>query len=417
MGRGLQQPPHQSPRTIARGSRTNRRVVSERASPRMEGRGHLRWGSPGRIDAVRPCQLDRARGKRRSDHALARHRWRRIPRHQPRPSPARIAATRSSRSIASRSITPSARASREVRGDIRARRRRRARGRRLRRRSSMPPRRCRCTRRTRSARSMSTARARCSRPRGSAAGRPHLVDGGLRRAGSPSARRDRSDERRRARTAPRRSRPSAVCLRARGAPARSSPILRPKSFVGPERLGVFAIMYEWAREGRDFPILGRGTNRYQLLDVEDLCDGDRARRHRCRPSARTTRSTSARPSSRRCARTSRPCSTPPATAGASARCRWRRRCGRCACSRSAKLSPLYPWIYETVTEDSFVSIDRARSSSAGSRGTRTRTRSSATTTGTCAHADRPRERPASPTACPGNRARSRSPSSRFLVRA
>lgn len=26
----------------------------------------------------------------------------------------------------------------------------------------------------------------------------------------------------------------------------------------------------------------------------------------------------------------------------------------------AKLSPLYPWIYETVTEDSFVSIDRAR---------------------------------------------------------
>ena len=26
----------------------------------------------------------------------------------------------------------------------------------------------------------------------------------------------------------------------------------------------------------------------------------------------------------------------------------------------AKLSPLYPWIYETVTEDSFVSIDKAR---------------------------------------------------------
>ena len=48
------------------------------------------------------------------------------------------------------------------------------------------------------------------------------------------------------------------------------PILRPKSFVGPERLGVFALMYEWAREGRDFPILGRGSNRYQLLDVEDL---------------------------------------------------------------------------------------------------------------------------------------------------
>ncbi|HMM80900.1 MAG TPA: NAD-dependent epimerase/dehydratase family protein [Pyrinomonadaceae bacterium] len=50
------------------------------------------------------------------------------------------------------------------------------------------------------------------------------------------------------------------------------PILRPKSFVGPERLGVFALLYEWALEGRNFPLLGRGNNKYQLLDVEDLCD-------------------------------------------------------------------------------------------------------------------------------------------------
>ncbi len=49
------------------------------------------------------------------------------------------------------------------------------------------------------------------------------------------------------------------------------PILRPKSFVGPERLGVFAIFYEWASEGRNFPMIGTGKNRYQLLDVEDLC--------------------------------------------------------------------------------------------------------------------------------------------------
>ena len=48
-------------------------------------------------------------------------------------------------------------------------------------------------------------------------------------------------------------------------------ILRPKSFVGPERLGVFAIFYEWASEGRHFPMIGSGNNRYQLLDVEDLC--------------------------------------------------------------------------------------------------------------------------------------------------
>jgi len=50
------------------------------------------------------------------------------------------------------------------------------------------------------------------------------------------------------------------------------PILRPKSFIGPERLGVFAMLYEWARDGHNFPILGRGDNPYQYLDVEDLCD-------------------------------------------------------------------------------------------------------------------------------------------------
>ncbi len=49
------------------------------------------------------------------------------------------------------------------------------------------------------------------------------------------------------------------------------PILRPKSFVGPERLGVFALLYDWALAGKNFPIIGNGRNRYQLLDVEDLC--------------------------------------------------------------------------------------------------------------------------------------------------
>jgi nucleoside-diphosphate-sugar epimerase len=49
------------------------------------------------------------------------------------------------------------------------------------------------------------------------------------------------------------------------------PIIRPKTFVGPERLGVFAIFYEWASEGRNFPMIGSGHNLYQLLDVEDLC--------------------------------------------------------------------------------------------------------------------------------------------------
>jgi nucleoside-diphosphate-sugar epimerase len=48
-------------------------------------------------------------------------------------------------------------------------------------------------------------------------------------------------------------------------------ILRPKSFVGPERLGAFELLYDWAFDGHGFPVLGRGNNAYQLLDVEDLC--------------------------------------------------------------------------------------------------------------------------------------------------
>ena len=49
-------------------------------------------------------------------------------------------------------------------------------------------------------------------------------------------------------------------------------IIRPKTFIGPERLGVFEILFDWIREGRRIPILGDGSNRYQLLAVEDLVD-------------------------------------------------------------------------------------------------------------------------------------------------
>lgn len=50
------------------------------------------------------------------------------------------------------------------------------------------------------------------------------------------------------------------------------PIIRPKSFIGPERLGVFALLFDWAKDGKNFPILGSGKTLYQLLDVEDLCE-------------------------------------------------------------------------------------------------------------------------------------------------
>jgi nucleoside-diphosphate-sugar epimerase len=57
---------------------------------------------------------------------------------------------------------------------------------------------------------------------------------------------------------------------------RSSPletvVIRPKTFLGPERLGVFEILFDWIRDGRRIYVLGSGNNRYQLLAVDDLVD-------------------------------------------------------------------------------------------------------------------------------------------------
>ena len=62
-----------------------------------------------------------------------------------------------------------------------------------------------------------------------------------------------------------------VCMEERGR-GLVVPIIRPKSFIGPERLGVFALLYDWALDGKGFPMIGNGKNRYQLLDVADLCE-------------------------------------------------------------------------------------------------------------------------------------------------
>ena len=47
-------------------------------------------------------------------------------------------------------------------------------------------------------------------------------------------------------------------------------ILRPKTFLGPGRMGLFAMLFEWADEARNFPVLGKGSVRIQMLAIEDL---------------------------------------------------------------------------------------------------------------------------------------------------
>ena len=135
-------------------------------------------------------------------------------------------------------------------------------------------------------------------------------------------------------------------------------VLRPKSFIGPERLGVFALLYDWAKDGRGFPMIGSGRNRYQLLDIADLCQAIWL------------------------------CATLPAeqvndvfnvgakeftTMGQD----WQAVLDHAGHGKKVKgmpawpviwtlraldrlnLSPLYPWVYETAAKDSFVSIEKA----------------------------------------------------------
>lgn len=49
-------------------------------------------------------------------------------------------------------------------------------------------------------------------------------------------------------------------------------VIRPKTFVGTHRLGVFEILFDWIRDGKRIPVIGKGENRYQLLDVSDLVE-------------------------------------------------------------------------------------------------------------------------------------------------
>ncbi|MCC6267256.1 MAG: NAD-dependent epimerase/dehydratase family protein [Dehalococcoidia bacterium] len=136
------------------------------------------------------------------------------------------------------------------------------------------------------------------------------------------------------------------------------PIIRPKSFVGPERLGVFALFYDWAKDGKNFPVLGRGRNRYQFLDVEDLCDAiarcldgdaeavDDVFNIGAKEFTTLREDYQAVLDEAGFGKRMIPIPARPAI--------WTLRV-----LDYFRLSPLYKWVYETVTEDSFVSIEKA----------------------------------------------------------
>jgi nucleoside-diphosphate-sugar epimerase len=136
------------------------------------------------------------------------------------------------------------------------------------------------------------------------------------------------------------------------------PILRPKSFIGPERLGVFTLLYEWALEGRNFPMIGMGNNRYQLLDVEDLCEAAWL----CMTLEKEKVNDVFNIGAKEFTTMKQDYQAVLDEAGHGKKIIgfpafpviWTLRL-----LELFKLSPLYKWVYETACEDSFVSIEKA----------------------------------------------------------
>ncbi len=136
------------------------------------------------------------------------------------------------------------------------------------------------------------------------------------------------------------------------------PVLRPKSFIGPERLGVFTMLYGWAHEGHGFPVLGRGSNRYQFLDVEDLCEAVRL----CLTGDATVVNDVFNIGAREFTTVREDYQAVLDVAGHGRKVRPIPAWPAIIALRVLellRLSPLYKWVYETAGKHSFVSIEKA----------------------------------------------------------
>jgi nucleoside-diphosphate-sugar epimerase len=135
------------------------------------------------------------------------------------------------------------------------------------------------------------------------------------------------------------------------------PIIRPKTFIGTGRLGVFQILYDWVQSGKRIPIIGNGNNRYQLLEVDDLIEAIRLAATAPAAQANDTFNVGAarfgtvkEDVGALCAYAktgARVMPTPALPVKTALRL-----------FEALKLSPLYKWVYGTADKDSFVSTAR-----------------------------------------------------------
>lgn len=134
-------------------------------------------------------------------------------------------------------------------------------------------------------------------------------------------------------------------------------VIRPKSFIGTGRLGIFQILFDWIECGKRIYVLGSGGNKFQLLAVDDLVNAIVLAAERGR-AGQVYNVGAAR------------YGTVNEDVGALlAHARTGSRIAHIP-SRPAKfalgvlewlhLSPVYRWVYDTADQDSYVSIEKAQ---------------------------------------------------------
>jgi len=137
------------------------------------------------------------------------------------------------------------------------------------------------------------------------------------------------------------------------------PVVRPKTFIGTERLGVFQILYDWVEAGALIPVIGNGKNRYELLEVQDLVDAIYLMLTKPPKVANDTFNVGAKNTPpikqyleeffKRVGSKSSVMTTPASLLIFFLEIFW-----------ILRISPLYKWVYGTAHKDSFVSIDKAQ---------------------------------------------------------
>lgn len=147
-----------------------------------------------------------------------------------------------------------------------------------------------------------------------------------------------------------------ICVESRGRGPVVS-VIRPRSFVGPYRMGIFQLLFQWIAEGRRIPMVGSGNNRIQLLDVDDLLAGVEAVFAAPRSAADTAFNVGASEFGTvrddigalcaHAATGARPIRTPvrPVT-------------GTLGLLNRVGLTPIYPWVVDTAALDQSVPCDR-----------------------------------------------------------